>query len=181
MIIDIKLRAVHFLRNLTENQYQSDLKDSGAVQPPHVEVTEPSGIRRVRSRLRTDSVALLNDAASKIFGGMSSSHPSPSQESSRPFNHLDPQPVNDIVVDPSAGISDDQYSTKSLHAMIFILPQITLKSEIDDRSVAIVTAHSALIQSFSILDDTCLDDSINAVCMNRSDQDASSRSEIDLM
>jgi hypothetical protein len=69
-------------------------------------------------------------------------------------------------IDPGAGWSEG-VTTRSSHYCLLIKPQIVLSSEATSTSILVLSASTALLQSFSILDNEHIDDPVNGDIMSR--------------
>lgn len=67
---------------------------------------------------------------------------------------------------PTDGISDDFNVLKS-NVCLLLKPQVVLRSDVDDKSTVIVTALRTRLQNYTVRDETCADDSVNAVVLRR--------------
>ncbi|KAJ9480159.1 Protein FMP27, mitochondrial [Pseudozyma hubeiensis] len=67
---------------------------------------------------------------------------------------------------PTDGISDDFNVAKS-NVCLLLKPQVVLRSDIDDNSTVIVTALRARLQNYTVQDESCAEDSVNAIVLRR--------------
>ncbi|EPQ31935.1 uncharacterized protein PFL1_00134 [Pseudozyma flocculosa PF-1] len=71
-----------------------------------------------------------------------------------------------IVTNPGDGISEE-YTVKSSNVCLFLKPQIVLRSDVDDRSTVVITALRARLHNYTVLDESCAEDSVNAIVLRR--------------
>ncbi|SPO27524.1 uncharacterized protein UTRI_10641 [Ustilago trichophora] len=72
----------------------------------------------------------------------------------------------DAEMRPTDGISDDFNVVKS-NVCLLLKPQVVLRSDVDDKSTVIVTALRTRLQNYTVQDETCAEDSVNAVVLRR--------------
>ncbi|KAN0066097.1 Protein SABRE [Thecaphora frezii] len=68
--------------------------------------------------------------------------------------------------DPKDGISDE-FAVKSSNVCLFLKPQIVLKSDVDERSTVVITALRARLHNYTVVDESCAEDSVNANVLRR--------------
>lgn len=73
---------------------------------------------------------------------------------------------DDGDMQPTDGISDDFKVAKS-NVCLLLKPQVVLKSDIDDNSTVIVTALRTRLHNFTVQDESCAEDSVNAIVLRR--------------
>ncbi|GAA6043699.1 hypothetical protein JCM8097_007486 [Rhodosporidiobolus ruineniae] len=76
-------------------------------------------------------------------------------------DHLDVDPESAAAALPEA------YDANTGHLCMFIKPQISLQSDIDEKSTLIITAFRAQLKVFSIVDTRILDDPVNAEVLHQ--------------
>ncbi|SJX62420.1 uncharacterized protein SRS1_13267 [Sporisorium reilianum f. sp. reilianum] len=69
-------------------------------------------------------------------------------------------------IQPTDGISDDFNVVKS-NVCLLLKPQVVLRSEVDDKSTVIVTALRTRLQNYTVQDESCAEDSVNAIVLRR--------------
>uniref|UniRef100_V5EIZ2 Golgi-body localization protein domain-containing protein n=2 Tax=Kalmanozyma brasiliensis (strain GHG001) TaxID=1365824 RepID=V5EIZ2_KALBG len=74
--------------------------------------------------------------------------------------------ASDGQIRPDDGISDDFNVVKS-NVLLLLKPQVVLRSEIDDNSTVIVSALRTRLQNYTVRDESCAEDSVNAVVLRR--------------
>ncbi|KAI3476897.1 hypothetical protein L1887_61488 [Cichorium endivia] len=67
---------------------------------------------------------------------------------------------------PTDGISDDFNVAKS-NVCVLLKPQIVLRSDVDDNSTVIVSALRTRLQNYTVQDESCAEDSVNATVLRR--------------
>ncbi len=72
----------------------------------------------------------------------------------------------DAEMQPTDGISDD-FTVEKSNVCLLLKPQIVLRSDIDDKSTIIVSALRTRLQNYTVRDESCADDSVNATVLRR--------------
>ncbi|GJN94531.1 hypothetical protein Rhopal_007614-T1 [Rhodotorula paludigena] len=74
-----------------------------------------------------------------------------------------------LEVDPylAAAALPEEYDANSGHLCMFIKPQVSLQSDVDDRSTLIIAAFRAQVKVFQVLDTRIVDDPVNAEVLHQ--------------
>lgn len=73
----------------------------------------------------------------------------------------------DVDPDSAADRLPDSFDLQPGHLCVFIKPQIALQSDLDDKSIIILTAFRAQLKVFSVVDLRVLDDPVNAQVLHQ--------------
>ncbi|SNX85612.1 uncharacterized protein MEPE_04321 [Melanopsichium pennsylvanicum] len=72
----------------------------------------------------------------------------------------------DAEMRPTDGISDD-FNVVNSNVCLLLKPQVVLRSDVDDKSTVIVTALRTRLQNYTVQDESCAEDSVNAIVLRR--------------
>ncbi|PWZ01312.1 hypothetical protein BCV70DRAFT_158220, partial [Testicularia cyperi] len=72
----------------------------------------------------------------------------------------------DSEIRATEGISEE-FNVEKSNVCLLLKPQIVLKSEVDDRSTVILSALRTRLQNYTVQDESCAEDSVNAVVLRR--------------
>ncbi|KAJ1599133.1 hypothetical protein NDA14_002572 [Ustilago hordei] len=67
---------------------------------------------------------------------------------------------------PEDGISD-YFNVAKSNVCLLLKPQVVLRSDVDDKSTVIVTALRTRLQNYTVEDESCAEDSVNAIVLRR--------------
>ncbi|KAJ1023449.1 hypothetical protein NDA16_003066 [Ustilago loliicola] len=72
----------------------------------------------------------------------------------------------ETVMHPEDGISD-YFNVAKSNVCLLLKPQVVLRSDVDDKSTVIVTALRTRLQNYTVEDESCAEDSVNAIVLRR--------------
>ncbi|SPO27179.1 uncharacterized protein UTRI_10641_B [Ustilago trichophora] len=156
--------AVRYIRDLLKKKDKNE-RASGRPKPQH-----PSQSGRTPQHLTPSTEGtigldilheMLDDTVKHMFGkdGYSTSG-----WGCKPEDRS--EDAMDAEMRPTDGISDDFNVVKS-NVCLLLKPQVVLRSDVDDKSTVIVTALRTRLQNYTVQDESCAEDSVNAVVLRR--------------
>ena len=156
----LSAKAIKFIRDLSKEHAAKKRKER---DQPYRGQSKGRGSQRTATTTRTTEDAQKTE---RLLDGISSGlffAPNESEEGHR-YAFGD---ALDVDPESAADSLPDSFDLLSGHLLIFIKPQISLKSDIDDKSSLTLTAFRAQLKSFQVVDTRNLDDPVNSQVLNQ--------------